>query len=339
MPLHMRLPKLKGFKNPFRTEYQVVNLDKLARCTPRVARSRSTDLVAKGAVRKGQLVKVLGPGEISVALQVTVDAVSGSAKEKIAAAGGSSPSSSEQRRGTAGCPERRHARVVVLGGTPSVRRALARSPVRVAGVLADVVVDPSRPSPSDARSLAAAQEEPCSPRSPGRSGRPTCARSCSSRWHHRAVPARVASSRPRASTTSAVQTCIDRASRTAAALRPGQPVQRRRAAPAVDLRAGDHAVHHGEHHPAAADRGDPAAGGPEEGGPGRHGEDHAVHPLPDGRRWRSCRPPACVATRAQPGPLFQGCPRPTSSRTDSLFSIVIMVITMTAGTARHHVAR
>jgi large subunit ribosomal protein L15 len=88
MPLHMRLPKLKGFKNPFRTEYQVVNLDKLATLYPEGGEVTVADLVAKGAVRKNQLVKVLGAGEVSVALQVTVDAVSGSAKEKIAAAGG-----------------------------------------------------------------------------------------------------------------------------------------------------------------------------------------------------------------------------------------------------------
>ncbi|ALC21478.1 50S ribosomal protein L15 [Streptomyces pristinaespiralis] len=88
MPLHMRLPKLKGFKNPFRTEYQVVNLDKLAALYPEGGEVTVADLVDKGAVRKNSLVKVLGQGEISVALQVTVDAVSGSAKEKIAAAGG-----------------------------------------------------------------------------------------------------------------------------------------------------------------------------------------------------------------------------------------------------------
>ncbi|MDT3728268.1 50S ribosomal protein L15 [Streptomyces sp. DSM 41972] len=88
MPLHMRLPKLKGFKNPFKTEFQVVNLDKLASLYPEGGAVTVEDLVAKGAVRKNSLVKVLGQGEISVALQVTVDAVSGSAKEKITAAGG-----------------------------------------------------------------------------------------------------------------------------------------------------------------------------------------------------------------------------------------------------------
>ncbi|MDF3301156.1 50S ribosomal protein L15 [Streptomyces tropicalis] len=88
MPLHMRLPKLKGFKNPFKTEFQVVNLDKLAALYPQGGEVTVEDLVAKGAVRKNSLVKVLGQGELSVALQVTVDAVSGSAKEKITAAGG-----------------------------------------------------------------------------------------------------------------------------------------------------------------------------------------------------------------------------------------------------------
>ncbi|MEV8030026.1 50S ribosomal protein L15 [Cellulosimicrobium funkei] len=89
MPLHMRLPKLRGFKNPFRTEYQVVNLDKLAALYPEGGQVTVEDLVAKGAVRKGQLVKVLGTGEITVKLEVAVDALSGAAREKILAAGGS----------------------------------------------------------------------------------------------------------------------------------------------------------------------------------------------------------------------------------------------------------
>nr|WP_107054323.1 50S ribosomal protein L15 [Streptomyces sp. NRRL S-350] len=88
MPLHMRLPKLKGFKNPFKITFQVVNLDKLAELYPQGGEVTVEDLVAKGAVRKNSLVKVLGTGEVSVALQVTVDAVSGSAAEKIKAAGG-----------------------------------------------------------------------------------------------------------------------------------------------------------------------------------------------------------------------------------------------------------
>lgn len=89
MPLHMRLPKLRGFKNPFRTEYQVVNLEKLSALYPEGGSVTVDDLVAKGAVRKGELVKVLGTGELTVKLDVTVDRLSGSAKDKILAAGGS----------------------------------------------------------------------------------------------------------------------------------------------------------------------------------------------------------------------------------------------------------
>ena len=89
MPLHMRLPKLKGFRNRFRTEYQVVNLDRLGELFPSGGDVDVASLVAKGAVRRGELVKVLGDGEIGVALRVTAHKFSTSAKEKIAAAGGS----------------------------------------------------------------------------------------------------------------------------------------------------------------------------------------------------------------------------------------------------------
>jgi len=89
MPLHMRLPKLKGFKNPFRVEFQVVNLDRLGELFPEGGTVSVADLVAKGAVRKNEPVKVLGQGDISVAVQVSANAFSASAKEKIEAAGGS----------------------------------------------------------------------------------------------------------------------------------------------------------------------------------------------------------------------------------------------------------
>ncbi|MDQ3114791.1 MAG: 50S ribosomal protein L15 [Actinomycetota bacterium] len=89
MPLHMRLPKLRGFKNPAKTEFQVVNLDRLTSLYPDGGEIGVEDLVAKGAVRPKQLVKVLGSGEIGVAVQITADAFSGSAREKIEAAGGS----------------------------------------------------------------------------------------------------------------------------------------------------------------------------------------------------------------------------------------------------------
>ncbi len=89
MPLHMRLPKLRGFTNPFRVEYQVVNLERLATLYPDGGDVTVDDLVAKGAVRDGRPVKVLGTGEIDVKVNVTVNKFSGSAKEKIEAAGGS----------------------------------------------------------------------------------------------------------------------------------------------------------------------------------------------------------------------------------------------------------
>ncbi len=85
----MRAPKLRGFKNPFRVEYQVVNLDKLAELYPKGGDVTIGDLVAKGAVRKNEKVKVLGQGDIAVKLNVAVDKVSSSAEQKILAAGGS----------------------------------------------------------------------------------------------------------------------------------------------------------------------------------------------------------------------------------------------------------
>ena len=88
MPIHMRLPKLRGFKNPFKVEFQVVNLDRISALFPEGGTIEVADLVAKGAVRKDRPVKVLGQGDISVAVQITADRFSGSAKEKIAAAGG-----------------------------------------------------------------------------------------------------------------------------------------------------------------------------------------------------------------------------------------------------------
>ena len=89
MPIHMRLPKLKGFKNRNRVEYQVVNIGDIARLFPEGGTVGVDELVAKGAVRKNELVKVLGEGELSVAVQVSANKFSSSASEKIAAAGGS----------------------------------------------------------------------------------------------------------------------------------------------------------------------------------------------------------------------------------------------------------
>lgn len=90
MPIHMRLPKLKGFKNKFKVVFQVVNLDRLAELFPEGGQVGPLEMAAAGAVRKGQPVKVLGTGELGgVTLQMSAHAFSTSAKEKIVAAGGS----------------------------------------------------------------------------------------------------------------------------------------------------------------------------------------------------------------------------------------------------------
>jgi large subunit ribosomal protein L15 len=88
MPIHMRLPKLKGFKNPFKVEFQVVNLDKISELFPEGGTVTVADLVAKGAVRKGQPVKVLGNGDLTVKVDVTADKFSASARTAIENAGG-----------------------------------------------------------------------------------------------------------------------------------------------------------------------------------------------------------------------------------------------------------
>jgi large subunit ribosomal protein L15 len=89
MPIHMRLPKLKGFKNRFRTSYEVVNLGDISRLFPKGGTVGVDELVAAGAVRKNTLVKVLADGKLTVKVDVTAHKFSGSAREKISAAGGS----------------------------------------------------------------------------------------------------------------------------------------------------------------------------------------------------------------------------------------------------------
>ncbi|KZS68284.1 50S ribosomal protein L15 [Mycobacterium kansasii] len=89
MPIHMRLPKLKGFRNRFRTEYEIVNVGDINRLFPQGGAIGVDDLVAKGAVRKNALVKVLGDGKLTVKVDLTAHRFSGSARDKITAAGGS----------------------------------------------------------------------------------------------------------------------------------------------------------------------------------------------------------------------------------------------------------
>jgi large subunit ribosomal protein L15 len=89
MPLMRRLPKLGGFSNTgFRTTYQVVNTGQLTALYPAGGDVTPEDLVARGAVRSGELVKVLGTGDAGAGLRVTAHAFSASAREKITAAGG-----------------------------------------------------------------------------------------------------------------------------------------------------------------------------------------------------------------------------------------------------------
>ncbi|MBY0441771.1 MAG: 50S ribosomal protein L15 [Mycobacteriaceae bacterium] len=89
MPIHMRLPKLKGFRNRFRTQYEVVNVGDINRLFPQGGVIGIDDLVAKGAVRKNTLVKVLGDGKLTVNVNVTAHKFSDSARAKISATGGS----------------------------------------------------------------------------------------------------------------------------------------------------------------------------------------------------------------------------------------------------------
>ncbi|KAA8966151.1 50S ribosomal protein L15 [Mycobacterium sp.] len=88
MPIHMRLPKLKGFRNRFRTEYEIVNVGDINRLFPQGGSIGVEELVAAGAVRKNSLVKVLGDGKLSVKVEVSAHKFSGTAREKIVAAGG-----------------------------------------------------------------------------------------------------------------------------------------------------------------------------------------------------------------------------------------------------------
>ena len=89
MPLHRRIPQLKGFSNlKFKTTYQVLNTGRLAELFPEGGDVTPESLAAKGAVRAGELVKVLGMGEVTAALRVSAHAFSASAKDKITAAGG-----------------------------------------------------------------------------------------------------------------------------------------------------------------------------------------------------------------------------------------------------------
>ena len=148
MPIHMRLPKLKGFKNRFRVEYQVVNVAALAALFPEGGTVGVDELVDAGAVRKGPPVKVLGNGDLGVKLDITAHAFSG------------------QRPGE----DHRRRRHVTAALSPSCSAVSLTGPVRRGS---------NRPTATQTES--SPQEDPCSARSRRPSGRPTCARSCCSR--------------------------------------------------------------------------------------------------------------------------------------------------------------
>ena len=166
MPLHMRLPKLRGFKNPFRVEYQVVNLDRLSELFPDGGEVTVEDLVAKGAVRKGQPVKVLGNGELTVALRVSADAVL-RVREGQDRGGRRIGHRLDRASGATG-------RVMPVTGRPIAWGALGPS-------ASPDLVSPDHLRPQPAVPHRALRRISCSPRSFGRSVRPTCARRSSSR--------------------------------------------------------------------------------------------------------------------------------------------------------------
>ena len=256
MPLHMRLPKLKGFKNRFRTEYQVVNLDRLGRAVPaRAAPIGVDELVAAGLVRKGQ------PGQ------------GARRRRPVGGAAGHRAHVLRLRRA------RRSPRPA--GRSPSCSEALAVAAARAAATRQ------AGDRPRQAVGHTVMQRPSARPRRPARrapgpdpgqpGGRVLTAfdRAFKTPDLRKKLLFTLASSRSTgsarscrrpASTTSRIQRRARARRGRQRRLRPGQPVQRRRAAPAGGLRARDHAVHHGSHHHAAADRGDPAPGAAQEGG-------------------------------------------------------------------------
>ena len=308
-----------------RSQFQVVNLDRLSALFPEGGDVTVADLVAKGAVRSGHPVKVLGTGEITVKVNITADKFS---------ADGQGEDRGRRRLGHLGL---RPVQPESTGGNPC-------GPVRHDEATSAPGAGPTRPGCPGL--LAGAVESPAT----GRGivpGLPTPHQPHRGIPHHPGGP--VLTAFTRAFKTPDLRRKLlftlgiivifrlgslvpgpGRELHRRAAVhqgraddhrcpRPGQPVQRRRAAAAVDLRARDHAVHHGEHHRAAADRGHPAVRGPQEGGPAGPDEDDPVHPLPDhrprgaavldadhlrARTRRACSaPPArasCPTTRSRP---------------------------------------
>ena len=267
MPLHMRLPKLKGFNNRFRVEYQVVNVDRSPRCSRdggAVGRRTTWSRRRGPHAAAGQGARQRRPRRRE--LDVTAHAFSASA-------------AGEDRRG-----RRQHHRSLVPAGPAGSRPALLGSAARV-----------PRPRSSATggaadRSLTASLATdaggcPCSALSRRRSGRRTSAEDALHAGDHRGLPARVASCPSPGVVVPARSTAASTRRRPAASatLLADQPVLRRRAAPAVGLRAGHHALHHGEHHRPAAVVVIPRFEQLKKEGPVGSEQADPVHPLPDDR--------------------------------------------------------
>ena len=319
MPIHMRLPKLKGFKNPFKVEFQVVNLDRISDLFPEGGTVGVDDLVAKGAVRDGHPVKVLGQGDISVA-------VAGERARVLGLRQGEDRGRRRHRHGDliVRMTERWGADGTVVTGSrprPDAQLRACGAPVRLPRVFAG----------SSARAAPRWEKEDLVLGAFANAFRTPDLRRKLLFVLLIIVVFRLGSQIPAPGVNVAnVQSCLDDVAERRR-LQPDQPVLRRSAAPAHHLRARDHAVHHREHHPAAARRGHPAARGPQEGGPGRPDEDHAVHPLPHARPGG---PPGHRHRGA--GPLRPACSQ--SCQQDLLYNndtttFLVMVLTMTAGTA------
>ena len=351
MPIHMRLPKLKGFRNRFKVVFQVVNLDRLAELFPDGGEIGPIELVEAGAVRKGQPVKVLGTGDLGgVKLEITAHAFSASAREKIAAAGGSV---TELGRRASRPPDVRS-----MWRPPSpVACGARRAPSVGAGVMCpSVLLESVRRARCDDRAVAVRA-------APTRDADP---------------PPPAAASRRRMKLLSAFLSAfktpdLRKKMLFTLAMIAHLPARRDAAQPGrlVRQRA---AVHR-----RASDSGDDSdvftllnlfSGGAllqlsvfalgimpyitasiilqlltvviprleqlKQGGAGRAGEDHPVHPVPDARAWRSCRrrrssrwpaPVSCSTTSATTFPII-----PRTPALPIWLTVIVLVITMTAGT-------
>ena len=281
MPLHMRLPKLKGFRNRFRVEYQVVNVGDLARLFPDGGEVGPAELVAAGAVRAeeaGQGARQRRPR--GVTLTVSAHAFSGSARDKITAAGRLGHRAVDPRHARVRRPARRAGVRSVDGRAPSLlpsRRSgrRLRRPAGVAPVSAGL--GSARPGQYRRKSVLSAFRSALTTPDLRKKILFTLA-------HGRGLPAgcRHPGARGVVPQRPGVHPA-GRGRRELQRLLADQPVLRRRAAAAVDLRAGHHALHHGQHHRPAAHRGHPAVRAAEEGRAVGSEQADPVHPLPDDR--------------------------------------------------------